>query len=281
MNYRHRYHAGNVADVFKHYVLCEILTALHAKPTPFCAIDSHAGTGRYCLKPPGEFERGIERALAAQSKLPALAAYFAAVAATCASNSECPRCYPGSPLLIRHFLRPQDRAVLLELHPEDHAALKAVIGAMPQIAVHRTDAWQGLKAFVPPPENRGLVLIDPPYERRDEFAQIAAAIGHALRHWRNGIYMVWYPIKSERAVAPLRRVLGAVCAERGVVAHAVELLTLPLDVENRLNGSGVVLINAPWQLPTSLASTLPALARVLADPASGRPAARVFTLPAH
>lgn len=281
MNYRHRYHAGNAADVFKHYVLCEILSALRAKPTPFCVIDSHAGAGGYCLKAPGEFESGIDRALAAQTTLPALAPYFTALIAARAPSTGCARYYPGSPLLIRHFLRPQDRAVLMELHPEEHAALKAVVTADSRVAVHRVDAWHGLKAFVPPMENRGLILIDPPYERRDEFAQIETALNHALRHWRNGIYMIWYPIKSARAIAPLRRALGNVCAEHGVTAHAAELLTLPLDVENRLNGSGLILINAPWKLPTVLAENLPALARALADPTGGRPATRVITLPAR
>ena len=279
MNYRHRYHAGNAADVFKHFVLCEILAALHAKPAPFCVLDSHAGAGRYCLKAPGEFELGIARARAAQASLPAAARYFAGVDAVCARQRECVGCYPGSPLLIQHFLRPQDRAVLLELHPEEHAALKQAIGADARIGVHRTDAWQGLKAFVPPGENRGLVLIDPPYERRDEFAHIATALAHALRHWRNGIYMVWYPIKAARAAAPLHRALGALGAQHRVEVHVAELLTLPLDVENRLNGSGLALINAPWKLPAALNDALPALARVLAGDA-GRPAARVFTLPA-
>lgn len=278
MNYRHRYHAGNAADVFKHYVLCEILAALQAKSAPFCVVDSHAGAGRYCLKAPGEFEAGIERARAAGDALPGAARYFASLDTVCATQSGCSKCYPGSPLLIRHFLRPQDRAVLLELHPEEHAALKAAVGDDARIAVHRADAWQGLKGFIPPVENRGLVLIDPPYERRDEFAQIDAALAHALRHWRNGIYMVWYPIKTARAIAPFHRALGALCAQHRVAAHAAELLTLPLDVENRLSGSGLVLINAPWKLPAMLGETLPALAGVLAG-AKGRPAVRVFTLP--
>lgn len=280
MNYRHRYHAGNAADVFKHFVLCEILAALQEKPTPFCVLDSHAGAGRYCLQAPGEFEFGIARARAARATLPTAAHYFAGLDAACATQRDCAGCYPGSPLLVQHFLRPQDRAVFLELHPEEHAALKQAIGADARIAVHRTDAWQGLKAFIPPAENRGLVLIDPPYERRDEFAQIEIALTYALRHWRNGIYMVWYPIKTARAVAPLHRALGALCAQHRVEAHAAELLTLPLDVENRLNGSGLVLINAPWKLPTTLNEALPALARVLAG-SEGRPAARVFTLPAR
>ena len=278
MNYRHRYHAGNAADVFKHYVLCEILAALQAKPAPFCVVDSHAGAGRYCLEAPGEFESGIARVRVARGALPAAARYLSSIDAVCAAQRECTGCYPGSPLLIQHFLRPQDRAMLLELHPEEHAALKGAVGSDSRVAVHRADAWRGLKGFIPPVVNRGLVLIDPPYERRDEFAQIEAALAHALRHWRNGIYMVWYPIKTARAVAPFQRALGALCAQHRVEAQAAELLTLPLDVENRLNGSGLILINAPWKLPATLSATLPALAGALTG-TEGRPAARVFTLP--
>lgn len=278
MNYRHRYHAGNAADVFKHFVLCEVLAALQAKPAPFCVVDSHAGAGRYCLQAPGEFEAGIARVRASRGALPAAARYLASIDAACVAQRECIGCYPGSPLLIQHFLRPQDRAVLLELHPEEHAALKGAIGNDPRVAVHRADAWRGLKAFIPPAENRGLVLIDPPYEQRDEFSQIEAALAHALRHWRNGIYMVWYPIKTVRAVAPFQRALGALSAAHRVEVQAAELLTLPLDVENRLNGSGLILINAPWKLPAKLSATLPALAGALAG-TEGRPAARVFTLP--
>lgn len=278
MNYRHRYHAGNAADVFKHYVLCEIVAALREKPAPFCVIDSHAGAGLYCLQAPGEFEAGIARMRAGRDTVPAAARYLASIDAACATQRECAECYPGSPLLIQHGLRAQDRAVLLELHPEEHAALKGAIGNDARVAVHRADAWQALKAFIPPTENRGLVLIDPPYERRDEFAQIEAALAHALRHWRNGMYMVWYPVKTARAVAPLHRALGALCAQHRVEAYAAELLTLPLDVENRLNGSGLVLINAPWKLPTTLNDALPALARALAG-TDGHPASRVVTLP--
>ena len=169
---------------------------------------------------------------------------------------------------------------MLELHPEEHAALKHALRGDARIAVHHTDAWRGLKAFLPPAENRGLVLIDPPYERRDEFSQIEAALAHALRHWRNGMYAIWYPIKTARAVAPWHRALGALCAQHGVEAHVAELLTLPLDVENRLNGSGLVLINTPWKLPALLAEALPPLAQALAGD-TGRPSARVFTLPAR
>ena len=127
------------------------------------------------------------------------------------------------------------------------------------MVVHHADAWNGLKAFVPPKENRGLVLIDPPFEKRDEFEQIATALGRSLKHWRNGIYMVWYPIKARQPVEALHAEVRALSSE----ALAVELLTLPEDVPQRLNGSGVILINPPWKIEETLRSQLPRLAAFL------------------
>lgn len=271
MNYRHAYHAGNVADVFKHYVLCEILAALKAKPTPFCVVDSHAGAGLYPLKAPGEFEHGIGTLWPERDRWPALARYFGIVASF---NDERLHHYPGSPLFIRAALRAGlDRAVLLELHPEEHRALKAQFAHDRQVAVHHTDAWDGVRGFVPPRENRGLLFVDPPFERRDEFARIDALLRHSLKHWRNGVYAVWYPIKSYR---PVERFLEGV-ASLGANTLAIEFLALPLDNEQRLNGSGLILINPPWQLADTLRVTLPALAARLAGP-NGRPDVRIRML---
>ncbi len=272
LNYRHSYHAGNIADVFKHYVLTQALQALQAKETPFCVIDSHAGSGVYRLEAPGEFEQGIGRLWPERAAWPALAGYFAAIGRL--NPDGCLRFYPGSPFIIRDFLRPQDRAVLLELHPQEVADLKANLGSgFGRIGVHHADAWGGLKGFVPPKENRGLVLIDPPYEQKDEFERIAEALARALKHWRNGIYLAWYPIKGRRPVESFYAALRAL----GAAVSAVEFITLPLDVEQRLNGSGLVLINPPWRLLDDLSITLPPLATYLAGSA-GRPAVNVLDL---
>lgn len=264
MNYRHSYHAGNIADVFKHLVLIEVLAALRRKDTPFCVIDSHAGSGLYELGARGEYQSGIGALWAERERWPALRDYFAAVEAV--NGPGALTRYPGSPWLIAAALRPQDRAVLLELHPEEIANLRDNLAGRPGVAVHHVDAWSGLKAFVPPAENRGLVLIDPPYEQADEFARIAQALARALRHWRNGQYLIWYPIKSRAPVDAFHAGLRAL----GAQAVALEFLTLPLDVPQRLNGSGLVLINPPWRLADGLVTTLSPLAERLAGPA-GRP----------
>ncbi len=257
MNYRHRFHAGNVADVFKHLVLGELLGVLAAKETPLCVIDTHAGSGLYRLKAPGEFEAGIGRLWPVKMEWPALADYFASVAAV---NGKALENYPGSPLLIARRLRAQDRAVFIEQHADEAEGLRDNLRGRPRIAIHEGDGFAMLKALVPPPENRGLVFIDPPYENTDEFARLAGSLTDACRRWRNGLYAIWYPIKAR---PPVERLHAAV-RRLGATALAVELLTLPEDVPQRLNGSGILLVNPPWKLEEKLGQTLSALAVFLA-----------------
>lgn len=263
MNYRHAFHAGNVADVFKHLVLVWMLEALRAKDKPFCVIDTHAGRGHYLLQAGGEHEQGIGRLWPERAHWPSLAGYFSALAGGMGKALEV---YPGSPRLIAGQLRPGDRAVFIERHPEEAAALRMSLSAHPGISIQQTDGLAALKGLVPPSENRGLVLIDPPYEQPDEPAQVVRALQAAVKRWRNGIYMVWYPIKDRRAIAPLFTGLAGLVPE----GYAVELLTLPEDVPQRLNGSGLALLNPPWTLRRVLEAQLPALAEFLA-PQGGRP----------
>lgn len=263
MNYRHSFHAGNVADVFKHLVLTLVLEALRAKDKPFCVIDTHAGSGLYSLTAPGEFEQGIARLWPVRADWPVFNTYFSAVA-TC--NGQGLERYPGSPRIIANQLRPGDRAIFIERHPEEVARLRALLGTNPAVAIQDTDGFAVLPALVPPRENRGLVLIDPPYEQVDEIEHVAQALRAAVKRWRNGIYMVWYPIKVRRTVECLLADLRGLVPE----AYAVELLTLPEEVAQRLNGSGVAILNPPWALRRTLEENLPALAALLA-PAGGRP----------
>ena len=305
MNYRHQFHAGNVADVFKHLVLIRVLEALRLKETPFCVIDTHAGSGLYRLRTPGEFEQGIGRLWPACPEWPQLAAYFGLLAAL---NSNGLNVYPGSPWIIRELLRPRDRAVFFERHPEEAAALRDNLRCagthecrerttagmreveqrreqLPRtrrsghgsrgITINETDAWAALKGLVPPKENRGLVFIDPPYEKPDEFDQVARALRASHPRWRNGMYLVWYPIKARRPVEKLHEAVRAFGAE----ALAIELLMLPEDVPQRLNGSGVILINPPWKFEESMRALLPPLAAFLAVP-DGQPQARFVNLSA-
>lgn len=271
MNYRHSFHAGNIADVFKHIVLTLVLRALQQKETPFCVIDTHAGGGLYALKAPGEFEQGIGVIWPEWGKWPAFADYFAVVEKLNQRGGL--KHYPGSPFIVAEFLRPQDRAVLMELNEQECRYLKNNIAGIRNAAVNCVDAWKALRGFVPPKENRGLVLIDPPYEAADDFDNVLAVLRYGAKHWRNGIYMAWYPIKSRKTVARLHEGVRGL----GMGAQAVEFITLPDDVENRLNGSGLVIVNAPWKLTDTLKELLPPLAERLAG-ASGRPEVRFIDL---
>jgi 23S rRNA (adenine2030-N6)-methyltransferase len=257
LNYLHNFHAGGIADVFKHMVLVLILEALRIKEAPFHVIDTHAGAGLYKLEGL-EYQKGIGLLWPQRQSWPALAGYLDIIEKF--NKKENLARYPGSPLIISEFLRSQDRAVFIELHPQEYEALKLNLSDIKNTAIHQNNAWQALKAFVPPPENRGLVLIDPPYEQTDEFEKVALALAHSLRHWRNGIYMVWYPVKERRPIEKLHRAIQAM----GSQAFAVEFTTLPTDVEQRMNGSGLILINPPWKLIDTLKKILPMLANYFA-----------------
>ncbi|WP_142848849.1 23S rRNA (adenine(2030)-N(6))-methyltransferase RlmJ [Telmatospirillum sp. J64-1] len=255
MNYRHIYHAGNFADVFKHGVLALILEHLKRKDTPFRVYDTHAGIGRYDLSAvqankTGEYRDGILRLMEGEP-IPELAPYLAAVAA------ENPQggigIYPGSPRVARHLLRPQDKLVLVELHPEDCGTLKRLFGRDAQTAVHHMDAYTALKALLPPPERRGLVLIDPPFEVRDEFDRILKGVAEALRRWKTGIYAIWYPIKGREPVDRFLDRLGALADK----AFTAEMLIHGNDDPTRLNGCGIAVLNPPWQLDEVLQGVLP------------------------
>ncbi len=262
VNYRHGFHAGNFADVFKHVVVTLLVRALAAKDKPFCYLDTHAGAGRYDLaaeaaRKTGEFQHGIAR-LWASAPPPAFTDYLAAVRALNADGHL--RFYPGSPRLVRYFLRPQDRMVLCELHPQEYAHLKDEFAGDRQVAVHLRDGYAALKAFLPPPERRGLVLIDPPFEQPDEFARAAEALVAAQARWNSGVYALWYPIKTQPPVAALHRALRASGMRKLLVA---EFSPHPRDSALRMNGCGMVIVNPPWQFDQALAPRLAQLATLL------------------
>lgn len=281
MNYRHAFHAGNFADVFKHTILALLLERLHRKATPFCILDTHAGTGLYGLdseeaRRTGEAQHGIARletALARRGSRPpaTLTPFLETLAATRADYG--PAVYPGSPLVIRHWLRPRDatqgrvdqavtdRLVACEWHPDDVKALRRTLAGNAQTAVHHQDGYQGMKAHLPPRERRGLVLIDPPYEQPDEASRATTALIRAHKRWPGGLYALWYPIKERPWVWRLHEALAAAEIPRTLIA---ELLIHPEDDTRRLNGCGFVLVNPPWRLDQDLASLLPWLHQTLA-----------------
>lgn len=268
MNYRHAYHAGNFADVFKHAILVRILDYLKRKDKPFRVIDTHAGRGFYDLgateaEKTGEWREGIERVLDAEISAEAatlLAPYLGAVKEL---NGGGPlRHYPGSPALARHLLRARDRLTAIELHPEDAFALKTRFAGDFRTRVIELDGWLALGAHLPPKEKRGLVLIDPPFEQPGEFERMADGLVKAHRRWPGGIYAFWYPVKDHEEVAEWRSRL------RG--CGVPKILDLAISVRERLHfprleGCGMTIVNPPYALEHEMRAVLPALAALLAD----------------
>jgi 23S rRNA (adenine2030-N6)-methyltransferase len=270
-SYRHAFHAGNHADVIKHVVLLAICDALTAKPAPIFALDTHAGRGLYALdsnsaQRTGEAEDGIGRLLAEAPSDPLIARYLQAVRACRLEHGK--HSYPGSPWLLAHALRGDDRVAACELHPEEAAQLKANFARDARMAVHERDGYAAMKALLPPKFGdtrfaRGLVLIDPPYEAQlDEFDAAIHALREALGRWPQACYALWYPIKLRRALQPFYRRAAALPAKSALVA---ELLVRPDDSPLNMNGSGLLVLNAPFQLDVKLRPTLQALAKVLGE----------------
>ncbi len=267
MNYRHAFHAGNFADVFKHTILLGLIEALKGKQTPFCYVDTHAGRGRYDLNGAeatrtGEATSGVQRLLASTRAPALLHVYVNLVRALNAGHEEL-TVYPGSPLLASLLMREHDRGILCELQPEEAVALKALFRGDARFAVHERDGYAAMKALLPPPQRRGLVLVDPPFEAQDdEFRVIEKALTDAERRWPTGIYAVWYPIKLRQHVQPFHRWLARIGFAKVLVA---ELLLHPDNSALRLNGCGIAIVNPPWKFERQLEDLLPALQTLLAQ----------------
>lgn len=240
MNYRHSYHAGNFADVFKHVILIALTQSFLLKETPFCYLDTHAGAGCYDLsskeaKKSKEFEDGILKIKKANNPPALIQEYL---------NFFSGNLYPGSPFFVKRFLREKDRMILCELHSEEHASLRQNLGHNKQINIHLLDGYLGLKAFLPPIERRGFVLIDPPYEKPDEFTTLANAAIQSVTRWETGTFAIWYPIKDLRAVERFKERL-----KRMIQRPQLELeLNIKPSVPMVLTGCGMIIINPPWQL---------------------------------
>jgi len=274
MNYRHAFHAGNFADVHKHSVLARILVHLRRKPAAFRVIDTHAGAGRYDLFAPepsrsGEWHDGIERVWEARRQLHGpdalLAPYLAAVVALNPDGRL--RIYPGSPLIVKYLLRPQDRLIACELEPRSAAALAAALRGDARAKAVAIDGWTALGAYVPPKERRGLVLIDPPFEDAADFMRLSSALAAAYRKWPTGIYLMWYPIKDRAAPDPLARRLQKLALPNVL---RCELTLGPPQAEAGLIGSGLIVVNPPFTLEPDLRIFMPALRAALSPRAASR-----------
>lgn len=269
MNYRHGFHAGNFADVFKHAALVGLLEALQAKPAALCYFDTHAGRALYDLhgeqaRKTQEHAGGIQRLLGASGLPSALQRYIDLVQAFQPDDAAGLAFYPGSPLIAQRLLRDADRAILCELHEEEAAALRDALAGDARFAIHQRDGYAALKALLPPAQKRGLVLIDPPFEAQGaEFEQVEQALANAWSRWPNATYVVWYPIKLRETIAPFHRWLRE-HADRADVLVA-ELLLHPDNSGLRLNGCGLAIVNPPWQFDRALAQWLPTVQELLAQ----------------
>lgn len=264
LSYRHAFHAGNHADVLKHSTLVLVLDYLLRKEKPLAYIDTHAGAGAYRLQSEeaqktAEFEQGIAR-LWRCGELPApLRGYVDSVAAFNGSG-ELKR-YPGSPRFAAHWLRPQDRLWLYERHPRDVELLRKVFEGDRRVRIADSDGFDGLKAQLPPVSRRALVLIDPPYELKEDYRRVVDSLRDAHRRFATGVYMVWYPLLEQ---ADAKRLAGQLEALRLGPFLRAELQVAVPDGERGLYGSGMFIINPPWTLAAQLQALLPWLSERLA-----------------
>lgn len=266
MNYRHLYHAGNFADVMKHTLLCGLLAALRQKDKPFCYLDSHAGAGLYDLhhdkaRKTAEADDGFGRLDDFRGAPDMVASYLNAVLQCEVKHGRSH--YPGSPWLAVHALRPQDRAILLELQTAEASSLRQHFRADERVAIHQRDAYEGLPALLPPPIRRGLVLIDPPYEQeREHYPEVVGLLHRAWQKWPTGVYAVWYPIKQRVNINRFHRALVASGMPRLLCC---ELLIQPDDNALGLNGSGLIVANPPFGFEQAAADALQWLTPQLSD----------------
>lgn len=268
MNYRHIYHAGNFADIAKHIALLYCLDALKRKDAAFFALDSHAGRGFYDMQAAevhksGEAERGIQCLIEKGLDIEVLAEYFGAIRGR--RGKRLSR-YPGSPALIADSLRPQDRGLFVELMPAEARATEREIESVGRVRTEIGDGYAALKAFLPPEERRGLVLIDPPYESIDELKTMLQAFADAYRRWPTGIYLMWYPIRSAMQRSMVHRRFEALGVPKVLFA---DLAIHPDDAGLGLAGSGIMIVNPPFGLDDYLQKAYSAIHGVIAAPGSG------------
>jgi 23S rRNA (adenine2030-N6)-methyltransferase len=278
MNYRHAFHAGGFADVLKHIVLVRILSYLQEKPAPLRVIDTHAGAGIYDLageeaQRGGEWLTGIARLMQArlsESAAPLVKPYLDIVRAFNPQRDL--RTYPGSPLIARALLRPQDRLTACEVEPNARKQLINALRRDTQARVVDLDGWLALPAFVPPHERRGLVLVDPPFEAKDEFERLAAGFAQAFAKWPTGSFLLWYPVKSRRAADGLARQVAKNVAAATPAGSCLrlEFSVAPPAAGAGLTSAGLLIANPPWTLAGELKAILPELEKPLGQGGAGR-----------
>lgn len=256
MNYRHAYHAGNFADVMKHLCVALILDRMMEKDAPLFALDAHGGIGLYDLQgieaqKTGEWADGIGRFESASAYTDDFSLYYNALKGDLAQGR-----YPGSPLQMARMLRPQDRLIANELHPEDFETLRQTMRGFKGAKITHLDAYETIRAHIPPQEKRGLILIDPPFEKRDEFEILCRQMGEWRRRFATGVFALWYPIKAHLPTDAMKEAAREAGFPR---TWCVETLMHPRGTLERFNGSGLLIFNTPYQVPERMEALLPLL----------------------
>ncbi len=263
LSYRHSYHAGNHADVLKHTVQSLILEALKVKDKAFVYHDTHSGAGRYDLtsaqaEKTGEYSEGIGRLWAKQT--PALLEPYLSAIKALNPDPDTLRYYPGSPMLAKQLCREQDRLTLTELHPNDFSLLLQEMRGDRRVKLFKEDGYQRLKAAMPPKERRGVVLIDPPYELKNEYAEMVKGVLEGHKRWATGTFAIWYPVVFRQDIEFIERRFKA-SGIRNILQ--IELSVLPDSNERGMTGSGMIVINPPWKLEQQMNELLPWLCQQL------------------
>jgi len=266
LSYRHAFHAGNHADVLKHYVFSLVLDYFNQKDKPYWVIDTHAGTGMYALKSEfsqknAEFETGIARLIQAQNLPESLSQFMSVIQSF--NTSKQLDFYPGSPKIAEYFLRADDKLRLFELHPSDcKILLENFAHKGRQTKIEMQDGFNGIKACLPPPTKRGLVLIDPPYELKDDYQRVVDCIKDSLSRFATGTYVIWYPLLQRPE--PLQMIEALKKCQPNNWLDTTLTIQTPSSEGFGMYGSGIFVINPPWTLPNILAVSLPIMRDLLA-----------------
>ena len=269
LSYRHAFHAGNHADVLKHSCLAFLLASFKRKDKPFIYIDTHAGAGAYDLKgewakKTNEHSAGIAKLWQEAEKWPELSDYFGTINTLKSEHADPDklRYYPGSPEIARQLMRPQDKLALIELHNNEVQLLRGNMRHDERIAIHHRDGFEALPALLPPTPRRGLVLIDPPYEQKQDYQQVVETLQQATKRWATGTYAIWYPIlgrQRDHSQTMLRKIKQLGLND----VLVIELEVAAQEADLGMNGSGLIIVNTPWQLDTQMEGLLPRVCKTL------------------
>ncbi len=265
LSYRHAFHAGNHADVLKHYVFSLVLDYFNQKPKPYWVVDTHAGAGMYALggefaQKNAEFETGIARLVAAKNLPESLEKFLINIKSFNENNRL--NFYPGSPKIAEKFLRADDKLRLFELHPSDCKLLiENFSGRGRQTKIEKQDGFAGIKACLPPPTKRAVVLIDPPYELKDDYLRVVDCIQDSLKRFATGTYLIWYPLLQRTEPTTMIKDLMHLNAPNWL--HVSMNIHAPSSEGFGMHGSGLFIVNPPYTLPKILEKTMPILTQLL------------------